>query len=45
MSDEYIIQTSQCCGAEMPDYPDRDVCPSCGEHTGVEITVDNQDEV
>ena len=28
---------SACCGIEMPDYPDRDICPRCGEHTGVEI--------
>ena len=27
---------SECCGTDMPDYPDSDFCPSCGEHTGVE---------
>jgi len=23
---------SNCCGAYMPDYPDSDICPECGEH-------------
>lgn len=27
---------SECCGAEMHDWPDRDICPDCLEHTGVE---------
>ena len=27
---------SQCCGAIMHDWPDRDLCPDCKEHTGVE---------
>ena len=22
-----------CCHATMPDYPDSDFCPKCGEHT------------
>jgi hypothetical protein len=30
------VVVSQCCGEEMPDYPDRDICPACREHTGVE---------
>ena len=25
---------SACCGVEMPDWPDSDFCPACGEHTG-----------
>jgi len=27
---------SICCGEYMLDYPDIDICPRCGEHTGVE---------
>ncbi len=27
---------SQCCGVEMNDWPDSDLCPRCLEHTGVE---------
>jgi len=41
MNDETPV--SVCCGAEMADYPDRDICPSCGEHTGVETI--KEDEV
>ena len=24
---------SNCCGAPLPDYPDRDICPDCKEHS------------
>jgi hypothetical protein len=24
---------SNCCGAEMPDWPDSDFCPQCKEHS------------
>ena len=34
MSEE--IPVSNCCGEPMPDYPDYDICPKCGEHTDVE---------
>lgn len=27
---------SNCCYAYMPDYPDSDICPKCGEHCGAE---------
>jgi len=27
---------SVCCGAEMPMWPDSDICPECKEHTDVE---------
>ena len=27
---------SQCCGVEMNDFPESDLCPQCLEHTGVE---------
>lgn len=29
MEKEYY---SNCCGAIIPDYPDSDICPKCGEH-------------
>ena len=35
--DEDLPLVSQCCGADMPDYPDVDFCPRCKDHTGVEI--------
>ena len=31
-----MLDISDCCGAEMPDWPDSDICPDCGEHTGVD---------
>ena len=24
---------SECCDVPMPNYPERDICPACGEHT------------
>jgi len=27
------IYYSVCCQANMPNYPDNDFCPKCGEHT------------
>ena len=27
------IYYSVCCQATMPNYPDNDFCPKCGEHT------------
>ena len=27
---------SECCGAEMHNWPDSDLCPECHDHTGVE---------
>jgi len=27
------IYYSNCCQVTMPDYPDSDFCPKCGEHT------------
>ena len=27
---------SQCCGVEMDNWPESDLCPRCLEHTGVE---------
>jgi len=29
MSETYL---SNCCGEPIPDYPDSDICPKCGEH-------------
>ena len=34
---EDLPLVSQCCGGDMPDYPDIDFCPRCKDHTGVEI--------
>ena len=37
---------SDCCAVEIPDYPDSDVCPACGEHcvgmTEEELLQDNE---
>ncbi len=36
MDTEYY---SNCCGSFMNDWPDSDICPSCGEHcSGLTIT-------
>jgi len=37
------IPVSVCCGEEMADYPDRDICPRCGEHTGVETLTEDEE--
>lgn len=29
------IPLSACCAEEMPNYNESDLCPTCGEHTGV----------
>jgi hypothetical protein len=28
--------SSECCGATMLNWPDNDICPDCGEHTGIQ---------
>ena len=30
------MEQSVCCGVDMPDYPDSDLCPRCKEHTVTE---------
>ncbi|KKK77892.1 hypothetical protein LCGC14_2849010 [marine sediment metagenome] len=30
---KYEPYFSVCCYAAMPDWPDNDCCPKCGEHT------------
>ena len=30
------LQYSECCGIYMSRYPDSDICPDCGEHTGLQ---------
>ena len=35
--DEDLPLVTVCCGEDIPDYPDRDICPRCGEHTVVEV--------
>lgn len=36
-SSPYYIPTpkSECCGVDMPDYDECDLCPKCKEHTGL----------
>ena len=31
-----MIYISNCCGAEMKDYLESEICPTCGEHCEVE---------
>ena len=35
MAQEFLEKepTSNCCGADMPDWPDSDFCPKCKEHS------------
>ena len=37
---------SDCCAKQIPNYPDSDICPECGEHcvgmTEEEILEDNE---
>ena len=28
---------SNCCGEGMPNHPDSDICPKCGEHCQAEV--------
>ena len=35
---------STCCGYEMDDWPDSDICPNCGEHTDAEEREDENDD-
>lgn len=30
------LPVSNCCGAEIQDWPDIDICPECKEHTDIE---------
>lgn len=30
------IPLSDCCGTEMHEWPDSDICPGCKEHCGIE---------
>lgn len=34
---------SECCGEEMPNWPDNDLCQECKEHCGVYLEEDEED--
>jgi len=31
-----LAPLSNCCGEELNDWPDSDICPECKEHCGIE---------
>ena len=33
---EGTLPFSECCGAYMSRWPDSDICPDCGEHSGAQ---------
>jgi hypothetical protein len=39
-----MIPLSECCGEEMPNWPDSDICPCCLKHTGIEEDEDDGED-